>query len=184
MSRPLPFLIVGLPRSRTAWLAAFLTEGAVMCHHELLARCHNAQEFCDKLHDPRYEVVGDSDPNIPTYYPFLMPALGPHKVIFVDRDEKEAHAASDRFMANEVGITPPVGAFDAIVARYKAMKDFCVDFMAFSFGDLDDMDKCRQLAEYATEQPFNEDRWQLFNQLRVTVIPQKAYAHVLNKEKH
>ena len=29
-----PFLVLGLPRSRTAWLAKFLTFGAVTCHHE------------------------------------------------------------------------------------------------------------------------------------------------------
>lgn len=31
-----PFLIIGLPRSRTAWLANYFTNNGIVCYHELL----------------------------------------------------------------------------------------------------------------------------------------------------
>src|SRR5580700_9385789 len=45
----LPFIIMGLPRSRTAWLAAFLTDGDVHCHHELMRMCQTPSEYPAKL---------------------------------------------------------------------------------------------------------------------------------------
>lgn len=35
---PAPFIITGMPRARTAWLANYLTSGSVLCEHEALSR--------------------------------------------------------------------------------------------------------------------------------------------------
>ena len=42
------FFVVGLPRSRTAWLANFLTKDR-LCYHEGFDNCHTIQEYKDKL---------------------------------------------------------------------------------------------------------------------------------------
>src|SRR5581483_3193569 len=60
-----PFLIVGLPRSRTAWLAAFLTGGEVHCHHELLRQCKQWIDYPQKLLATPAPIVGDADPTLP-----------------------------------------------------------------------------------------------------------------------
>ena len=36
-----PFIVIGLPRSRTAWLSRFLTYGDVICGHEELRHCRS-----------------------------------------------------------------------------------------------------------------------------------------------
>ena len=41
----LPFLVVGLPRSRTAWLAKFLTIGGRVCRHEPSLRWTGPDDF-------------------------------------------------------------------------------------------------------------------------------------------
>ncbi len=43
------FLILGLPRSRTAWLANFMTTDDIFCSHEGLNGCHTLQEYKNKF---------------------------------------------------------------------------------------------------------------------------------------
>jgi len=43
------FLVLGLPRSRTAWLANFLTYSDIICTHEGLNGCNNINEYLDKF---------------------------------------------------------------------------------------------------------------------------------------
>lgn len=43
------FLILGLPRSRTAWLANFMTSQDIFCSHEGLNGCVTLQQYKDKF---------------------------------------------------------------------------------------------------------------------------------------
>ena len=45
------FFVIGLPRSRTAWLANFLTFDGNFCYHEGMAGCRNIDEYKEKLGD-------------------------------------------------------------------------------------------------------------------------------------
>lgn len=55
------FFVLGLPRSRTAWLANCLTFGESFCFHDGLAGCMSVGEYKEKLQKPGYSLVGDSD---------------------------------------------------------------------------------------------------------------------------
>lgn len=43
------FFVMGLPRSRTAWMAAYLTASGLLCYHEGLNGCRTMQEYRDKI---------------------------------------------------------------------------------------------------------------------------------------
>jgi hypothetical protein len=43
------FFVIGLPRSRTAWLANFLTYDGSFCYHEGLNGCSSVEEYKQKL---------------------------------------------------------------------------------------------------------------------------------------
>ena len=45
------YFIVGLPRSRTAWLAAFMRQSSKHCLHDGFNGCNNLIEYWDKLED-------------------------------------------------------------------------------------------------------------------------------------
>ena len=49
-------LVLGLPRSRTAWLANFLTHNAFFCHHEGINGCSSIEEY-------KAKIGSDSDSN-------------------------------------------------------------------------------------------------------------------------
>lgn len=50
------FLILGLPRSRTAWLANFMTTDGLFCYHEAIDGCNSMSEYAEKV-----KGKGDSD---------------------------------------------------------------------------------------------------------------------------
>jgi hypothetical protein len=52
------FLILGLPRSRTAWLANFLTHDGLFCYHEGSNGCRSLDEYKLKL---AFDNTGDAN---------------------------------------------------------------------------------------------------------------------------
>lgn len=55
-----PFFITGLPRSRTAWMSAFLSNGDVVCRHEALKYCKSKADFSRLMRHPK-KRVGTAD---------------------------------------------------------------------------------------------------------------------------
>lgn len=58
------FFILGLPRSRTAWLANFMTYNGFYCHHEGLNGCSSMLEYKHKIY-----TDGDSSTGL-AMFPF------------------------------------------------------------------------------------------------------------------
>lgn len=84
------FFVTGLPRSRTTWLANYLTYGQIWCHHDLLLRTPHMEWFDDALRRPFARVTGDSDSGLPLAYERLNQWYPKAKWIVVIRDQKAA----------------------------------------------------------------------------------------------
>lgn len=176
MDAPKAFLIVGLPRSRTAWLAAFLTSGPVVCHHELVRSCPDLRDYVQAF--SKHPIVGDSSSAIPSCYNFAAPFLPAHRIAFIMRNPEQAQAATFAMIRNEAGIEPVAERWDGIEARFNAMLAAHPEAPRYAFEDLDNEAAVKQLSEYLTGQPFDRVRYGIMKDLRVTVIPRKAYANV------
>ena len=94
------FFITGLPRSRTAWMATFIsTHPHVHCYHEGLKGCHSKEAFMNRMRPvPLDEIeqgrddllVGNSDSGLPlTNFQDMFPGA-PIVVIWRDFDEVAA----------------------------------------------------------------------------------------------
>ena len=79
------FFITGLPRSRTAWFASFMSSGDVFCYHEALNRCKTKDEFYQKMKLP-YRLIGNSDCGL-AYTDFLKKFNSPTVIIHRDKYE-------------------------------------------------------------------------------------------------
>lgn len=55
------FFITGLPRSRTAWMAALMTDADTFCWHEAMNGCKTRAEFYGRMCIGGYQNVGNSD---------------------------------------------------------------------------------------------------------------------------
>lgn len=176
------FLIAALPRSRTAWLSAFLTDGLVTCHHELIRGCANLGEYVARIHGTSAPCVGDASSGLPLYYDKVAPYLPPHRLIFILRDPEEAHAASDRFLSQECGIVPDDAQWDALEMAFNKMLVAHPAAPNFLWDSLDEPSVARQLVHAATGFDLNEERLGIFVPLRVTMIPEKSTGRTINSK--
>ena len=73
------FFVLGLPRSRTAWMANFLTYDDLFCYHEGINGCNNMDEYKAKI-----EGKGDSCTGLPLieFEPYFPEA----KKVIIDTD--------------------------------------------------------------------------------------------------
>jgi len=174
------FFIIGLPRSRTAWLANFLTNGDALCHHELMRACNSLDELRAKMVEAaRYNVVGDADPTLAANLPQLMEKFPEAKFVFVLRPVAEA-AASYRaaFPKLECSDDRMRELIDRMLAAAQEMADEDKPpfkrVLMVDYKDLDKPEICNRVHTFCLERPMANQRWELLDGLRVTAIAEKA----------
>ena len=73
-------IIVGLPRSRTAWLSVFMSQSSTMFHHEAINGCGSIEEYRNKT-----LRSGDS-----TGFSFIADEVrAQEKIVIIKKNEKE-----------------------------------------------------------------------------------------------
>ena len=72
--------IVGLPRSRTAWLSVFMSQSKTYFHHEAINGCYSLDEYNQKILN-----CGDST----TGFTLLNDILKDKKVVIIKKNEEE-----------------------------------------------------------------------------------------------
>lgn len=83
----LPFLILGLPRSRTAWLANFLTFGEIRCGHEMTSQ-FSVHGLFDELSGENVRYSGDADTAATMFLPDILRYMPDIPIVVVRRDTK------------------------------------------------------------------------------------------------
>jgi hypothetical protein len=84
------FLILGLPRSRTAWLANLFTRGDSLCYHELSGRRSSAAAMAEELLSSKARFVGNSDSGSVQYATELKRLIPELRVVLVRRKWEDA----------------------------------------------------------------------------------------------
>lgn len=79
-----PFLVTGLPRTRTAWMSVFLTTGESICYHEPSMGMSDITEISAVYDSSFYKYVGVSDHLIGKHLAWLLENIKPATVI-IDR---------------------------------------------------------------------------------------------------
>lgn len=90
------FFITGLPRSRSSWVANYLSYGDTMCFHDGFLGCDNLEAFCAKLRNCHAPAVGNADPMNAVYEEALHSAFPDAKWVVLRRSLPEAQAASEK----------------------------------------------------------------------------------------
>ncbi|MHC4648675.1 MAG: hypothetical protein ACYTBJ_24730 [Planctomycetota bacterium] len=145
------YFILGLPRSRTAWLANFLTYDGHYCHHEAINGCASIQEYKDKI-----EGCGDSTTNL------LMIDFERHfpesKIVVIHRDIK----ASIDF-ARTVFKADMTEMLERASDKLNSIKGLHIAFDEIN-------DRLRDIWEYLIGDSFDEKRAQMLIGLNVQTI--------------
>ena len=86
--RSIPFLVTGLPRSRTAWMSVLLTTAQSLCLHEPSASFREIEELRTFYETDYPNYMGASDSGLAFFLPWILENLHPHTLI-IERDPDE-----------------------------------------------------------------------------------------------
>jgi hypothetical protein len=177
------FLICAFPRSRTMWLAHFLSvSGVSVCTHEATEFAGSAAEFWQNAEGTAesfgVSIYGNSDSaNI-----FVLPALLADqpltRVVWIARPIVEV--AKSMKAANMPFTEQSARTLMAMRDRYKEYFDVVIEF-----SDLERMDVCKDLWEFVLPGvSFDFDRWGIFHSKKIAYTkdnpyPPKAYGKLL-----
>jgi hypothetical protein len=167
------FFIASLPRSRTAWLANFLTFGDSFCYHEALKYCA-AGELKKFFEATGSKFVGDSDSGLPFFIDDVMNQFPDGKLVVIERDPAPVVKSLER-------VFPDTGTdFREVVSKTQtALERLKTKYHphVVPFDGLSDRDVCKKLWNYCLPGvPFDERRWKMLDLLTVEIQTDKYLA--------
>jgi len=174
------FFIVGLPRSRTAWLANLLTYGDSFCFHDALSHVPSPQHLPALFMSGGRPVIGDADPSVPLFHGEIAELFPEAQYVFVDRPYEDALASYSKFVLGNpcrrgVVHTPAEAeeGFAALALRLRDMKHALAGrhTLTVQFSSLDEFPVVEMLHYYCTGAEINYRRWEMLRNFRVNVIP-------------
>ena len=92
-----PFLVTGLPRSRTAWWSVVATTPQSICRHEPLKDSNTFEELSASWVVPKIDYVGVSDSGVVPVLGRILEEIGPRTLI-VERPAGEALRSFENYM--------------------------------------------------------------------------------------
>ncbi len=149
-----PFLILALPRSRTAWLSRFLSYGDWACGHEELRHCRSLDDIKAWFSQPFTGTIETAA----TPFWRLLDTLAPGvRIITIRRPVKEVISSLKN---TGLGFDDRIGKvihyldskLDQIEARVQGVK-------SVRFSELDDEASCAALFEHALGIAHNHEHW-------------------------
>ena len=136
------FVITGLPRSRTAWFAAYLTHGDVLCYHEAF---YHHQQLEGAYH------VGTADCG----YALRDWGIGKHGLVVIHRDYKDV-AKSMR----AIGLVDEIGYLPILAERLQEL-----DGLHIEYSEIDD--RIEEIHDYLGLPGYDKKRAELFSKMNI-----------------
>lgn len=172
-----PFLITGLPRSRTAWMAAFMSTGSVLCKHEPIKALYDISDLPATLESEYHSHMGASDSGAGFFMPWIMENIDPPTVV-IERDVDDVRDSLD-------AIDLPMGeALDVLLDKLHAYKNH-PRVLWVTFDSLNDKRIMQKIWFHLVPGvPFDDERYEQFNEFRIEadVAEVKRFA-LLNQER-
>lgn len=159
------YLITGLPRTRSAWLAALLGSLEVPCYHDTLTTFGGLGEFATAADDPKHEF-GLSCPGAACVFPdFAAHVFRDKPIVFIARDPDDAFNSASKFLGSPFPEWKTVMRNSADFLAITTSRPMGI--MAVEFQQLEDFNVVSKIHEYCTGKPLPKSRFNVFNDLSV-----------------
>jgi len=149
----LDFAVTGLGRCRTAWFAAFLSDGNVHCHHEFAKRCRTPADLSSARVAGR--VTGIADTLV-----WLADEIPAKRVVVIHRDP----AFAERFVERTTGAKVDLSVADEALWKVKGLHVF--------FDELDE--RMGELVWILTGYDMRPERFELFKAMKIELLDPMA----------
>jgi GNAT superfamily N-acetyltransferase len=174
-----PFIVFGLPRSRTYWLSRFLSFPPYRCHHDMAAYVRSAEDVRAWLSQPATGTVETAAAPFWRLARLYNPSV---RFAVVRRDPREVIDSLLRF-----------GCFDrAALARLLGRYDRALDIvesltgtLSVGFHDLNRRSTCAAMFEHCHGRPMPESHFETFSPINLQcdlgsqLIYGQAFAHLM-----
>jgi hypothetical protein len=174
-----PFIVYSLPRSRSAWIARFLSYGGRRCGHDLATECGSLDEFEGHLRGGAY--AGTAETGAMIGWRALRRRLPEAKIAVIRRPVHEVFASLARFnVGPELEIVKQLIERDAMLdelARVPGVK-------SIAFSHLNSIDGCRALFEHCLGEPLDWEWWESLADVNIQVdVPERLRFQAGNRER-
>lgn len=144
-----PFFVISLPRSRSAWLASFLSYKGLKCGHDLLVDCGSVAEFENAMAG----VAGSCETAAVVGWKLLRSKWPMSKIVVITRDIPAIVAS-----CVAQGLNVDVGQF---IERREMLDMLSASqgVRTFEFEELRDPQVCKAIFEWLLEREFDAEWW-------------------------
>ena len=148
-----PFVVLSLPRSRSAWIASFLSYGGRTCGHDLAPTCASVAEFGALL---RGGYDGTAETGAVVGWRAIRKMVPGAKIAVIRRPVAEVYASLGKFGLEGQALMDELCERDAMldeVARQPGVRSFTFKGLGVSLV-------CQELFEHCLGVPFDWEWWE------------------------
>ncbi len=179
--QPKYFFVTGLPRSRTAWLANFLTCGDAFCFHDGLKYCRELEDLKKVFKRTSTSYVGNSDSALVLFYHELRDMFPGSKWLLVYRNFKECADSAIRlsFAGEETENILVDGAARLAAIRIAELELRNPNILIVDYETLDEPETVEAIVNHLTPDiEFDRERFNLLDTLNVQIHEAKYLVSV------
>jgi len=157
-----PFLVLALPRSRTAWLSRFLTYQDWTCGHEEVRHFRGMEDVKSWFEQPFH---GSAETSVASWWRMIRPDT---RVVVIRRPVEEVVDSIMRTVSgfDESAMRKHMQKLDAkldqVIARYP-------EVMPVDFSDLVLEDACAAIFEYCLPYPHDTNWWRALTGINIQI---------------
>lgn len=171
------FLVLSLPRSRSAWIAKFLSYGGRRCGHDIAPQCVTVQEFVDRL-DRDY--CGSVETGAVVGWRAILKLKPDLRIATVRRPVQQVYESLARFGLGAPEVLDELRERDAMLDEVERLPGT----LSFTFDGLKHPWACQNLFELYLDMPFDWEWWESLAAVNVQVnVPQCIQYLIDNRER-
>lgn len=157
-----PFLVLGTPRSRTAWLARFLTYGPFLCVHEPSVEFRGLGDLAAFLARP---FTGASDSMMTLLWREILEARPDAAIVAVRRPTDQVWASIARTGFDNDQVRRVLSRIEAALEEVERLPQV----LRVGFADLAGEEACARVFEHCLGVPFDAAWWRRWAPVRAEV---------------
>lgn len=161
-----PFIVMGMPRSRTAWLSKFLTYKPWVCGHDQIRYLRSLDDIVCWFKQP---YIGTAETGAAPYWRLIQRYAPDARVLVVRRPVLEVMDSVKKQGVGGLDYPAILRNLIRLDAKLNQAEMRLPNAISINYDELTDPGICRIVFEHCLGMPFNLQWWQYWNAINVQV---------------
>ena len=161
-----PFIVLSLPRSRSAWLSHFLSYGDAVCGHEEIRRMRTLDDVKAWFSQP---MIGSAETAAAPWWR-LFPKVAPDaNIVIVRRPVDDVVESLSRIKGTAYDRIALRAAMEYHARKLDQVEARCDNVLSVNFADLETEATCRAVFEHCLPYSFDKAHWQALDGVNIQI---------------